>query len=322
MEPLRRPANPRLSTSRQTWPVDPSRRGILLFGASGILATSLAPAAGQAHADGKPSVSGGVRRRLDRDIANLESAHGVTIGVSAGRKGQNPYSYRGVDAFPMCSLFKTLAVAQLLRDYAYDDVFWNRRIQFSAEQIVENSPICAADEDRNMSVEELADAALRFSDNTAGNLLLELIGGPPQIGAFARTLGARSTRLDRWEPELNKALPGDLRDTSTPSDIHELYEALLLGDALSVLGQARLRGWMLRNTTAGTRLGAAVPPGSELADKTGAGHYGAVNDAGVVWQDARPPLTLAVMTRTDQPDAVNNNTVVARVGQLVLNELL
>ncbi len=222
----------------------------------------------------------------------------------------------------MCSLFKTLAVARLLRDHASDEEFWKRRIVFREDQIVENSIICAADQDRNMSVEELADAAMRFSDNTAGNLLLELFGGPSQIGVYAKSLGAQLTRLDRWEPELNEALPGDLRDTTTPTDIRVLYETLLLGDALSTLGQARLRFWMLRNQTAGKRLGAALPPGSELADKTGAGGYGVVNDAGVVWQEGRVPLTIAVLTRTDDPGALNNNSVVAQVGELLFDELL
>ncbi|WP_045731058.1 class A beta-lactamase [Pseudarthrobacter chlorophenolicus] len=298
----------------------PTRRRALMFGAGGVLAAAVASAAGPASAASGPGDAG---RRLDTAISGLESAHGLTIGVAAGRLGQRPaYAYRGGDIFPMCSLFKTLAVARLLRDHAYDDGFWQHRISFRKNQIVRDSVICAADKDRNMSVEELADAALRFSDNTAGNLLLELIGGPPEIGTYARSLGALSTRLDRWEPELNEALPGDVRDTSTPSDIHTLYEALLLGDALGTLGQARLRGWMLRNATSGERLRAAVPPGAELADKTGAGSYGVVNDAGVVWPEDGPPLTLAVMTRTSRPDAVNNNAVVARVGQLVFGELL
>ena len=291
-----------------------------MFGAGGVLAAGVASTAGQASAASGP---GNVGRRLDTALSGLESAHGLTIGVAAGRLGESPaYAYRGGDAFPMCSLFKTLAVARLLRDHAYDDGFWQRRISFRKNQIVQDSVICAADKDRNMSVEELADAALRFSDNTAGNLLLGLMGGPPEIGIYARSLGALSTRLDRWEPELNEALPGDVRDTSTPSDIHRLYEALLLGDALDTLGQARLRGWMLRNATSGKRLRAVVPPGAELADKTGAGSYGVVNDAGVVWPDDGPPLALAVMTRTDRPDAVNNNAVVARVGQLIFGELL
>lgn len=313
--------NPFSAFQHQNQPFEPPRRGILMLGAAGIL--SLVPAGSMASAQDKPAViTGSVRRRLDQGIADLESAHSVRIGVAAGRWGQGSYAYRGGDAFPMCSLFKPLVVARLLRDHAYNDEFWKHRITFRGDQIVTDSIICDADEDRNMSVEELADAALRFSDNTAGNLLLELIGGPQQIGTYARTLGATSTRLDRWEPELNGAVPGDLRDTSTPSDIHTLYETLLLRDGLGTLGQARLRGWMLRNTTSGKRLGAAVPPGAELADKTGAGEYGVVNDAGVVWQNGRPPLTLAVMTRTDNADAENNSSVVARVGQLVIQELL
>lgn len=299
----------------------PTRRKVLMFSAGGVLAAAVAGTAGPASA--QQPAPGNVRRRLDSAMSGIESAYGLTVGVAAGRLGKPPaYAYRGGDTFPMCSLFKTLAVARLLRDHAYDDGFWQRRIAFRKDQIVENSIICAADQDRNMSVEELADAALRFSDNTAGNLLLGLMGGPQGIGAYAQTLGALSTRLDRWEPELNEALPGDVRDTSTPSDIHRLYESLLLGNALDTLGQARLRGWMLRNATSGERLGAVVPPGAEFADKTGAGDYGVVNDAGVVWPDDGPPLTLAVMTRTDRPDAVNNNAVVARVGQLIFGELL
>jgi len=310
------------SSQPEDRPADPTRRGVLMLGASGLLTATLIAAGGPVAAEGKQHEKGPRYRRLDRALGDLESETGVTIGVAAGQHDRGAYAYRGGDAFPMCSLFKTLAVARLLRDHAYDDELWKRRIPFRQDQIVENSIICEADEDRNMSVEELADAALRFSDNTAGNLLLELIGGPLQIGAYATSLGARSTRLDRWEPELNEATPGDLRDTSTPSDIRNLYETILLGDALSTLGQARLRAWMLRNATAGKRLGAAIPPGSELADKTGAGGFGVVNDAGVVWHKGYAPLTIAVMTRTDDADAPNDNSVVARAGKLVIEELL
>ncbi|MBG6239715.1 beta-lactamase class A [Mycetocola sp. CAN_C7] len=309
------------SSQPEIRPFDPTRRGVLMLGASGLLATTLIATGRPVAAEEKQHGKGPGLRRLDRALSDLESETGVTIGVAAGQHGRGPYTYRGGDAFPMCSLFKTLVVARLLRDHAYDDEFWKRRVSFREDQIVENSIICDADEDRNMSVEELADAALRFSDNTAGNLLLELIGGPLQIGAYATSLGARSTRLDRWEPELNEAIPGDLRDTSTPSDIRKLYETVLLGEALSTLGQARLRAWMLRNATAGKRLGAALPPGSELADKTAAGGFGVVSDAGVVWQEGHTPLTIAVMTRTDDADAPNDNSVVARAGKLIIEEL-
>ncbi len=59
-----------------------------------------------------------------------------------------------------------------------------------------------------MRLEELCAAALINSDNTAGNLLLRCIGGPSEITTFARSVGDDQSRLDRWETELNSAVPG------------------------------------------------------------------------------------------------------------------
>ena len=63
------------------------------------------------------------------------------------------------------------------------------------------------------------------------------------------------------------------------------------------------------------RAGLAAP--FELADKTGGGDYGVVNDAGVLWRPASEPLVLAIMTRTDRADAPYNNEVLAEVTRLI-----
>lgn len=294
-----------------------SRRSLLRGGTAGALGATVSSFAPTAATGPRPTGP----RGLDRALANLERASGRTIGAVAGARSRTSYRYRADQRFPMCSLFKTLLVGLLLRDHAYDDGFWRRRVTFSVDDIVVNSLVCASDHDRNMSVSELADATLRYSDNTAGNLLLRLVGGPMAVTRFATDLGVRNTRLDRWEPELNVVAPGDPRDTSTPSDIHRLYGRLLVGDALDRLGQARLRDWMLRNTTARNRLGRALPQGAELADKTGAGAYGVVNDAGVFWR-GDDLLSIVVMTRTDDPSASNQDDVVAQVGALLVDSFL
>ncbi len=67
-----------------------------------------------------------------------------------------------------------------------------------------------------MTVRELCSAAITMSDNTAANLFLTTIGGPKELTAFAQH-GDRVTRLDRWEPELNEAIPNDERDTTMPA---------------------------------------------------------------------------------------------------------
>ena len=70
--------------------------------------------------------------------------------------------------------------------------------------------------DGGMPLGDLCAAAIDWSDNTAANLILDAIGGPAGFTAFARSLGDSTTRLDRNEPSLNTAIPGDERDTTTP----------------------------------------------------------------------------------------------------------
>ena len=67
-----------------------------------------------------------------------------------------------------------------------------------------------------MTLAELSAAALQYSDNTAMNKLIAQLGGPGGVTAFARAIGDETFRLDRTEPTLNTAIPGDPRDTTTP----------------------------------------------------------------------------------------------------------
>ncbi len=298
----------------------PSRRALLRWGSAtaasvGLFGSAaLTACAGPSPARSEPTAPG------HDALVRLEEESGVRIGA-VGISAAARVDHRAEEAFPMCSLFKVLAVAALLRERAYDDAYWAEPIPFGPADLVEDSPVTSATTTWAMSPTALADAALRFSDNTAGNLLLAELGGPEAITTFAADLGAANTRLDRWEPELNEATPGDLRDTSTPSDIALLYRALLLEDRAGALAGARLRDWMLRNTTSAARIRAGLDGDVELADKTGAGSYGVVNDAGVLWTGGPDPVTLVILTRTDDPAAVNDNEVVAEATRIIMSEL-
>ena len=109
-----------------------------------------------------------------------------------------------------------------------------------------------------MTLDELCQAALQVSDNTAGNLLLKTIGSLSAITAFARSIGDPSSRLDRWETELNSAVPGDARDTSTPEALGGGYRDLLVGDALAPPQRQQLEDWMRSNETSSMRGAAAA----------------------------------------------------------------
>jgi hypothetical protein len=77
-------------------------------------------------------------------------------------------------------------------------------------------PITGKHVETEMTVRALCDAVIRYSDNTAGNLLLRRLGGPKGLQAALRRIGDHTIHADRYETELNDAVPGDVRDTSTP----------------------------------------------------------------------------------------------------------
>lgn len=105
-------------------------------------------------------------------------------------------------------------------------------------------------------------------------------------------------RLDRWETELNSAIPGDVRDTTSPVTMMRTLQKLALGDGLAPEPRQMLVDWMVGNTTGDTRIRAGVPAGWKVADKTGSGSYGTTNSIGVVWPPNGAPSSLCCTTRS------------------------
>ena len=120
---------------------------------------------------------------------------------------------------------------------------------------------------------------------------LKFLGGLNAINQFARSIGDKSFRLDRGEPELNTALPNDPRDTTTPEAMEKTLQKLVLGNTLGSAQRTQLKTWLLGNTTGDHRIRAALPKNWILADKTGTGDYGVTNDIGIIWPNNCKPIT-------------------------------
>lgn len=229
-----------------------------------------------------------------------------------------PIHYRGDERFPMCSTFKVLASAAILKAAGPKLGRLERRVRIEQTDIVENSPVTREHVGgEGMTLRELCDAAITRSDNTAGNALLKNLGGPAGLTSFARSLGDTMTRLDRTETELNEAAPDDPRDTTTPNAMAANFERLLLGDVLSPEGRDQLQTWLIANKTGDTRLRAGLPPAWRVGDKTGAGEHGTTNDVAIVWPPQRSPLIIAVYLTGASLDATGRNDVIASFGREV-----
>ena len=250
-------------------------------------------------------------------IAAVEARIGGRIGVAALDTGNTKHvEHRADERFPMCSTFKFLAAAAVMKRVDEKKEKLERFVPYGAKEILEYAPVTKEHlKDGGMTLGALCAAAIEQSDNTAGNLLLDAIGGPSGLTNFVRSLGDRVTRLDRIEPELNSAIPGDERDTTTPAAICSDIQRLLLGDALSEASRRQLEDWLQRNETGGPMIRAGVPKNWILGDKTGRGSNGATNDIAIMRPPDRAPILLAIYSVGSTATPTDRAAAVAEVAE-------
>ncbi|MGW4025415.1 class A beta-lactamase [Streptomyces sp. NPDC005009] len=302
----------------------PSRRALLL-------AAALAPVAG--CATGTPARERGqagppapsrtpTPSPVDpRSLTGLEREYGARLGVYALATGTGAtVVHRADERFALCSTFKTLAAAAVLDRHPVAGL--DRRVTYTRADLVAYSPVTEKHVGTGMSLRDLCDAAVRYSDNTAANLLLRELGGPRALTAHLRGLGDRVSRLDHDEPELNGNPPGDPRDTTSPRAVAADYRALVLGDALPAAKRELLTDWLVRNTTGDLRVRAGVPRDWKVGDKTGTGDWGRANDVAVLWPPRAAPLVIAVLTERPDRGADPSDALVAEATRRALAALL
>lgn len=220
--------------------------------------------------------------------------------------------YRMDELFPLCSTFKLLAASAILKRVDEGRDALDTLVKYGSDEVVTYSPRTkdhAGEE--GMVLSDICEAAMTLSDNTAGNLMLKRLGGPGGVTEFARSIGDSVSRLDRTETSLNKSIPGDPRDTTSPIAMARDINALLFGNVLSEKSKAQLRDWLLANKTSDKRFRAGVPADWRVGDKTGTGDRGSTNDVGVFWPPHRPPIVVAVyLTNTTASPNACSATIV------------
>ena len=262
------------------------------------------------------------QERIAQQIAAIEDEIGGRIGVALhDLDGRALFSYKSDQRFPMFSTFKALLCGSVLARVDAGQENLDRIITYAPEDVVPYSPVTENHTDTGMTVAALCKAAVTISDNTAGNLLLESVGGPGGFTRFLRSLGDTNTRLDRWETDLNEGAPNDPRDTTTPDAILMSLNKLAFQDTLSPNAQRQLRQWMIDDQVGNALLRSVLPDGWRIGDKTGAGGHGARGIIAILWPPEQPPFLVAIyLAENNQPMDIRNQTI-ARIGTILFAHL-
>lgn len=287
----------------------PTRRDLLLGTGSLVLAAAASPLR---------ATPGDAA--LDDALAALEGAAGGRLGIALLDTGTGRrFGRRDEVRFPMCSTFKALLAGAVLHAVDRGQVRLDQRVDIGAQDLVTYSPYVETRvADGHARVDDLCRATVTLSDNAAANLLLPLVGGPPGLTALLRELGDPVTRLDRWEPALNEAAPGDPRDTTSPRAMVDSLQRLLFGAALHPPSQAVLAAWLIENRTGDARIRAGVPADWRVGDKTGTCGAGTAADVAVLYPPGRAPLLLAIYVHGATLDGPAINALHAEAARLLV----
>ncbi len=253
-------------------------------------------------------------------FARIEAQRGGRLGVAVLDTGTNRRTgHRQDERFPLGSTFKLLAAGAVLARADAGQDRMDRRIYYAREDLVTYSPETEKHAGSDgMTLAALCEAAITLSDNTAGNLLLGVLGGPQGLTDYLHGLGDTMTRLDRTEPTLNEARPGDPRDTTSPASMLADMQALTVGNALTEAARTTLQEWLRHNRTGDARLRARLPGLWAAGEKTGTSENGTSNDVGLLWPpNGGAPVLVAAYLTEGPPDGTIRDAALADVGAAI-----
>jgi len=281
------------------------------FVVGGLLAGIAVPQAFARHAPNKLA-------KAHSALKAIETSTGGRLGVATlDIGGSLAIDYKADQRYPMCSTFKFMAVAATLKRIDDKADKLDRIISYGEADLLEYAPIARQHvQEGGMTLSALCAAAIEYSDNTAANLLLQEMGGPPALTRFARSIGDPVTRLDRNEPTLNEAIHGDPRDTTSPAAMLADMRRILLGDVLLPASRTQIDAWLAGNTTGAERLRAGLPPDWQVGDKTGNGAT-TLNDIAIIRPPGRQPLLATVYLTEAKLSGDARDEPIAAVGEVI-----
>ena len=257
----------------------------------------------------------------DTTFAQLERDYSAKLGVYAlDTETNKEVLYRSDDRFLYCSTSKALLAGIVLQQNSLDQL--KQVVRYSSDDILSYAPVTKEHVEQGMTLEEICIAALRFSDNTAANLLFNHIGGPTGFKSALNKLGDNITEPVRLEPHLNEVIPGDNSDTSTPRQLAIDLQAYATGNVLTEDKRKMLIEWMTGNATGKKMIRAGAPADWIVADKSGSGSYGTRNDIAIVIPPNRKPIIIAILSTHAEKEAKYNDQLIAQAAKIVFDSLV
>jgi beta-lactamase class A len=148
---------------------------------------------------------------------------------------------------------------------------------------------------------QVAELMIIISDNTATNMIIDLLGGKQAVNKRFVSWGLKNTVINNWLADLTGT------NRTSPYDLVYLLARVEKGELMSNPWRTKMRNIMYRTKTK-TLLNQGLPPGAKLAHKTG--DIGSmVGDTGVVTTADGRQYIVAVQVQRPHNDRRANELI-------------
>jgi len=246
----------------------------------------------------------------------------AVLVVETGRSA----SFHGQDRFPMQSVYKFPIGMAVLHRVDQGALSLDQKLHVAPGDLVPagvHSPLRDKHPQGNIdvSVSELLRLTISESDGAASDVLMRAAGGAGSVTQYLRSIGAKDIVVATTESAMAAGPMVQYRNWVTPVAAVGLLKLLQQGRGLSPRSRTLLLDWMTGSSPGPKRIKGLLPPGTEVAHKTGTsgtspdGLTRATNDVGLVTLPDGNHLAIAVFVSDSRASTEIREEVIAKIAR-------
>ncbi len=266
---------------------------------------------------------------LQDRIQQIVSDKSATVGVSIiGNDGKDTLSLNGDKRFPMQSVFKFHIALAVLSEIDKKNLSIDQKIEIKKEDLLPEdfwSPL--RDENPNggvFTIARLIQYSVSHSDNTACDVLIQLIGTPKTVEEYFKKNNIRDIQITYNEKDMQSKWENMFENWTTPKAASETLR-MFYENKNNLLSKSSYDFFWKTNietTTGKNRIKGLLPEGTIVAHKTGwsgtnkeTGITAAVNNIGIVFLPDGEYFIISVFVTDSKEDFDTNEKIIADIAK-------
>jgi beta-lactamase class A len=259
--------------------------------------------------------------QIARDAQGRVGASAVILETGRSVLALNP-----TEQFPMQSVYKLPITMAALAQVDKGKLKLDQMVHVDKSEYIsaaQHSPL--RDQNPNgadVKLSELLRLTIEESDGTASDVVMRLTGGPAAVMAFLKSAGVHGGIVVRdTEMAMGKDWQAQYRNWATPNGAVDVLTAFQKSSGLYASSHQLLLKFLVENKSSPGRIKGELPPGTEVAHKTGSsgerdGVAAATNDIGIVTLPSGQHMAVAVFVSDSHADSATRDRVIARIAKL------